>query len=272
MYKAFKIYGNDIETDFDADLYSEFYNSGEELYNDFKNEIEKNLDNFRNADGTLDGKQLTAEWFPLIKADVFISHSHKDIDTALLIAGLLFKLQGIKCFIDSCIWGYADDLLRIIDNEYCLKPSGSYSYEKRNYSTSHVHMMLSIALTKMIYNTECLLFLNTPNSIYPRDSIPGTKKEDETLSPWIHTEIEMTKLVQSRNAEEHRSIIKSHSVLDEAVSIRHSADTSNMEQITYQQLYNWVKQEYNDKYSALNKLYTINIKKNPNVVYGAARR
>lgn len=56
MYKAFKIYGNDIETDFDADLYSEFYNSGGELYNGFKNEIEKNLDNFRNADGTLDGK------------------------------------------------------------------------------------------------------------------------------------------------------------------------------------------------------------------------
>lgn len=271
MYKAFKVYGNDIETDLPNDLNEECYSSGMELYNDFKNEIEKNLDNFKNPDGSLDGKQLTEEWFPLIKADVFISHSHKDINTAILIAGLLYKVHGIKCFIDSCIWGYADDLLRIIDNEFCLKPSGSYSYEKRNYSTSHVHMMLSIALTKMIYNTECLVFLNTPNSIYPSDSIPGEKTEDETLSPWIHTEIEMTKLVQARSADEHRSILKSHSVLDEAVSIRHSADTSNMETLTYKQLYSWLGEDYKDKFDALNNLYTIN-NKSPNVVYGSIRR
>lgn len=271
MYKAFKINGNDIETDLSDELYNEFYSAGEELYSDFKNEIEKNLENFKNADGALDGKKLTAEWFPLIKSDVFISHSHKDIDTVLLIAGFLYKTQGVKSFIDSCIWGYADDLLHIIDDEYCLKPSGSYSYEKRNYSTSHVHMMLTIALTKMIYNTECLLFLNTPNSIYPKDTIPGEKKEDETLSPWIHTEIEMTKLVQYRSAEEHRIIQKSYSVLDEAMAIRHSADTSNMELLHYDQLYTWATKKYKDKFEALDSLYTIN-NKSPHVVYGSVRR
>lgn len=229
MYKAFKINGNDIETDLSDESYNEFYSAGEELYSDFKNEIEKNLENFKNADGVLDGKKLTAEWFPLIKSNVFISHSHKDIDTVLLIAGFLYKTQGVKSFIDSCIWGYAGDLLHIIDDEYCLKPSGSYSYEKRNYSTSHVHMMLTIALTKMIYNTECILFLNTPNSIYPKDTILGEKKEAETLSPWIYTEIEMTKLVNKRAPKEHRNFQKTFSVAREDLQMLQRGDTFHME-------------------------------------------
>jgi len=258
MYKAFKIFGNDIETDLNEDLYSEFYNSGIKLYNKFKSEIEKNLNTFRNVDGTLDGTQLTAEWFPLIKADVFISHSHKDINTAILIAGLLYKKHGIKCFIDSCIWGYADDLLRIIDNEFCLKPSGSYSYEKRNYSTSHVHMMLSIALTKMINNTECLFFLNTPNSIYPKDTIPGHgRDEDQTLSPWIHAEIEMTKLIKKKNAREHRNFQKAFSEESESLLMLHSVDTSHMEKLTFDELYNWANKSYDNKFEALDNLYEI---------------
>ena len=255
MYKAFKINGNTTNVDCNSQENIEYLLAGKQLYNQFKKNIEENLNMFRNKDGSLNGSKLTSEWFPLMNADIFISHSHKDIDMALLIAGLLYKTQGIKCFIDSCIWGYADDLLRIIDNEFCLKPGGSYSYEKRNYSTSHVHMMLSIALTKMIYNTECLFFLNTPNSIYPKDSIPGVRKVDETLSPWIHTEIEMTKLVNKRNTKEHRNFQKSFSVAREDFQMHHSGDTSHMEKLTFGELYKWAKKTYNNKFEALDNLY-----------------
>ena len=271
MYKAFKINGNNIIDDSNSQEYTEYLSAGKHLYHRFKKNIEENLSAFRKADGTLNGRKLTSEWFPLINADVFISHSHKDINTALLLSGFLYKKQNLLCFIDSCVWGYADVLLKSIDNEYCRKNNGSYSYEKRNFSTSHVHMMLSIALTKMIYNTECLLFLNTPNSICPKDVIPDNLNEDETLSPWIHTEIEMTKLVQSRSPEEHRIFQKSFCVLDEGLAIKQPADTSNMELLKYEKLYSWADRKYKDKFDALNNLYTIN-KKKPNVVYGSIRR
>ena len=46
----------------------------------------------------------------------------------------------------------SNDLLRRIDENYCRHSNGiSFDYNKRNYSTSHVHMMLSIALSKMLF-------------------------------------------------------------------------------------------------------------------------
>lgn len=258
MYKAFKLFGNNIVNDYDDEELKKYKTAGESLYKKYQCEIKTNLKKFQKPNGELDGKKMTAEWFPIVNADIFISHSHKDLETVLLLSGFLYLELGIECFIDSCIWGYADDLLRAIDNDYCLKPSGCYSYEKRNFSTSHVHMMLSIAITKMIYNTECLLFLNTPNSIYPKDVIPGESLEEETLSPWIHTELEMTKLIQKRSVSEHRSIQKAFSEAKEDLKLLHSADTSHMEEIKYDQLYNWAGLSFSNKFEALNYLYQIN--------------
>ena len=54
-----------------------------------------------------------------------------------------------------------------------------YDYNKRNYSTSHVHMMLSTALTMMMDEAECVIFLNTPNALSTKDIVHKTE------SPWI---------------------------------------------------------------------------------------
>lgn len=67
MYKAFKINGNNI---FDGCDSQEYLLAGKHLYHRFKKCIEENLNAFRNTDGTLNGKKLTSEWFPLINADV----------------------------------------------------------------------------------------------------------------------------------------------------------------------------------------------------------
>ena len=79
------------------------------------------INSFIDDDGFLDGSKMQANWFPQIKADVFISHSHKDRELALTLAGWLRETFGLTAFIDSCVWGYANDLLKMIDNKYCYQ-------------------------------------------------------------------------------------------------------------------------------------------------------
>ena len=78
-----------------------------------------------------------------------------------------------------------------------------YSYEKGNGSTSHVHMMLSMALAKMIDRTECLFFVNTPSSILLSDTIGDTC----TLSPWIYAELQMTEIIRHKELKEYRQAV-----------------------------------------------------------------
>ena len=197
--------------------------------------IERKIKSFIDDDGFLDGSKMQDNWFPQIKADVFISHSHKDKDLALALAGWLKENLGLTAFIDSCVWGYSNDLLKLIDNRYCRNEyRRTYDYEKRNSSTSHVHMMLSVALTQMIDNTECLFFLNTPNSITPDTII------NQTESPWIYSEIATSQLIRKKKLEEYRQV-----ALMESWS---SLDSSN---------YKYPQYSENLRVHALDKLYEL---------------
>ena len=102
---------------------------------------------FIGLDGIIDGTKLQENWFPTKqKFDVFLSHSHNDEKLAILFAGFLKEKLDLDTFIDSCLWRYSNDLLKELDKKYCKYSDGvSYDYNKRNYSSSHVHMMLSIA-------------------------------------------------------------------------------------------------------------------------------
>lgn len=60
--------------------------------------------------------------------------------------------------------------------------------------------MLSVALSRMIDRCECIIFINTPHSISSREYIEG----DITDSPWIYSEIAMTRLIEKRSPEVHR--------------------------------------------------------------------
>ena len=141
----------------------------------------------------LDGSRIVDTFFPNVKADIFISHSHKDVETAKEFAKIIYVKTGLKSFIDSEVWIYADDLLNDIDFDYCLKANGSYSYEKRNISTSYVHMMLNTALLNMLDRCECLFFLSTPNSFNKEQEIKNT-----TFSPWIYSELSMANAIEKR--------------------------------------------------------------------------
>lgn len=150
MFSKFKL--NDI-------VYSDFkeYESlGKEYYTKIQTDIQSSLKEFIGIDGVIDGTKLQESWFPTRqKFSVFLSHSHADEKLAVSIAGFLKKELNLNTFIDSCLWGYSNDLLREIDEKYCRHSNGtSFDYDKRNYSTSHVHMMLSIALSRMIDKCE----------------------------------------------------------------------------------------------------------------------
>lgn len=157
-----------------------------------KSKFRKGLEYFKDKDA-IDGTKLSDEWFPKVDAHVFISHSHRDEIESLKFASWLKVNFGITSFIDSSVWGYCDTLLKKIDNEYCLNPGGeTYCYDKRNGSTSHVHMMLACALLEVMNNTECIFFLNTPNSLSVNSSV------NKTLSPWIYFELSAIKNIRIR--------------------------------------------------------------------------
>jgi hypothetical protein len=248
MYKAFNVQGMRFQT-------NKYKFIGEEIYNGVKGEIHKVIKTFT-RNGKLNAEVITANWFPEISADIFISHSHKDFDDVLSIAGWLHDKFGIISFIDSCVWGYSSELLKLIDNVYCYNHlTKLYDYNKRNLSTSHVYMMLSVALSKMIYNTEALFFYNTPNSITPNEVIDDS---DKTLSPWIYSEIAMTNLVERRTPKEHRQLIKSMVESREDFSgleVSYNIDISALSIIDLDFFNEWRKKGFSNKYDALDYLY-----------------
>lgn len=272
MYKGFELSMKSLtfpDVDFD-----EFLNSGKKRYKSIKKTVEDKINSFVLEDGKLDGTKMQANWFPRIDADIFISHSHDDEDLAIVLSEWLYREFGLSVFIDSLVWGYGDELLKLIDNEYCLNSSKkTYSYTKRNYSTSHVHMMLSTALTKMIDKSECVFFLNTPNSITPDEVIARTK------SPWIYSEIEMTALIRQKSIDEHRlkktvlfAMFNRRIALEKAFKIEYALNTDHLIKINpkileeWEDSWNFKGERYNPNYTehALDCLYKIISNKNKN--------
>ena len=115
----------------------EYYvNEGISIFQDHQEKVLTSLHAFMGEDGILNGTQLQESWFPLVEADLFLSHSHRDETLALALSGWLYDELGIKAFIDSSIWGNANDLLKMVDEQYCIASTGFYDYTMRNQSTA----------------------------------------------------------------------------------------------------------------------------------------
>lgn len=156
--------------------------------------------------GTIDGTSLIDSYFPTFHKDVFLSYSHDDQDVAYMVAGLLTGCFGLKVFMDSMFWGSADALLQEIDDEYCSQEkSNTYSYWKRNLSTSHVHAMLTSAIMRAMDQAEAVIFLNTPHSAPSiGDAIAHGGYGDYTMSPWIYEEMLLTTVLREVDWREYR--------------------------------------------------------------------
>lgn len=164
---------------------NQYVDERELIYHSHQQVIRKSLKEYIVESETLDGNKIMRDCFPQIDdANVFISHSHADKDIAIQLANIIYLNLGVKSFIDSMVWDYADELLKEIDNTYCMQDDGYYSYSNRNRTTSYVHMMLAISLTQMMDKCDCIIFIDTPNSL--NQKILG---ETTTFSPWIFHEL-----------------------------------------------------------------------------------
>lgn len=158
----------------------------EEAGKNIKNKINDFLHDERK--GCLCADKIMEDWFPQVNADVFISHSHSDKELALSLAEWLYHVIGVESFIDSCVWGYFSDLSKKLDDEL----------DDVSYVSTHVHSMLTTSLVRMIDKCECIIFLNTPNSLQYE------KGKEGTFSPWIYTEITATSLLRTNIPERKR--------------------------------------------------------------------
>lgn len=227
MFASFKM---DLPC-FSGSEFERLYSIGKQSLESQKISVKESLDKYISAKGTIRADELEADWFPLIKVNVFLSHSHKDEKQVIAFAGYLKEL-GISSFVDSCVWGYANDLIKQIDDEYCvqsIKPSGGhiYDYDKRNYSTAHVHMLLNGALLKMLDKTECLIFLDTPNSLKTEEISNGV-----TNSCWIYSELLMSGSIEKK-APIRKGVYKLYESFDYSeLSVDYNVDISHFKKLS----------------------------------------
>lgn len=233
MYKGFNLENIseiDLRIETNKNKSFEEYN-----YSNFK-EIEKNLKNFiLNGDG-IKAAEIQNDWFPNIKADIFISHSHKDEELATKLGNWLFNNFGLKSFIDSTVWKYSRDLLnKIISNNnnyiHKINPDGvTYKYKETLNMSSHIDMILSTSLIKMINNCECLFFLNTPNSINETDAI-----ENKTYSQWIYLETYISSIIDKKEPSRY-----SKESTDFSDTIKYHANIEHLYKLTHVELKEWL--------------------------------
>lgn len=226
---------------------------GNIIFNQNKSDIETFIKNNIFKNGAIDGTKLQEEWFPQINADIFLSHSHKDEELAKSFAGWIKENFELNVFIDSCVWGYGYDLLKEINNQYNVTNKNefnvTYDYDQVIYAASHINIMMSTALSKMIDKTKCIIFLNTPNSINEKELV------SKTYSPWIYHEIATTKLIMN-----NKMVLKKYaeSVDYKNLRISHNLELDHLIELDSDTLDSWYKTWL------LKKIESIINKKNPN--------
>lgn len=212
MYASYQLQGLAFETP------DQYLDRGRKLESENSQLARKHLDSFISPDGVISASTMMEEWFPISTAQVFISHSRADKDLALTLAGWLKDTFEIVSFVDSCMWGHSNKLLRQLDNAHSKTGPSTYSYERSTIMAGHVHLMLSTALTQMMDQCECIFFLNTGHSskTVSVNEMAESSEEHVTQSPWLFHEISMMQLLRRRKKEDHRPQQTSFSIKKEA--------------------------------------------------------
>ena len=261
MYTSFNLSAgnNDLDKLFKNNR-AYYFQRGKQLLERNTIGLEKSLNDYIVERDLLDGATMEDDWFPSINADIFLSHSHKDEELVIALAGWLDEKCGVKAFVDSCVWGYSDKLLKKLDDKYCRKSSSeTYDYQTRNVTTSHVHMMLNSALAKMMDKTECLFFINTNNAI----NVKSYFNDSRTYSPWIYSEVNLSHIIRKKSKDEHRMSIITESMSDVIkhsynLQIAHRVSLEHMTPISCKELESWANrvQGHNLPYP-LDSLYAL---------------
>ncbi len=266
MYRAFNVQIKPEEVDVLLQKTRGRYTSFGDISIIQQSDITESLKSLLSPKKRIDVDKLKNDWFPEIDAQVFISHSHMDIALVEKIEKWLFLNFGIKSFVDSKVWGYANDLLKKIDNIYSFNSEDDngilYDYEKRNNSTAHVHMILATALLKMIDKIDYIFFLNTPNSLL------SDTMEDATYSPWIYYELLLFQYIRQKQKpvygiESAQGEMLQSYTESKNLEFKYDVDLSELDILNYNHLAKWMTANENLKlHSALEYLDILVPRKN----------
>lgn len=265
MYKGFIIedfdenYVSNSTMSFETVFTEGLYPLSESDYlatNDFERGFErfiltsKNLSN----DVILDGNKMIETYFPNVNADIFISHSHKDINKAKEFAKEIYRRTGLVSFIDSLAWENVDNLF--------------ISTHKDKVPDKYAYMMLNTALLNMIDKCECLFFLNTPNSF--------NNESNSTFSPWIYSELSMANVIEKKipkrilKCNQHliEQSMESMTFSSKNLKITLKPKVDKLSKCKYETIKTWLDCcEKNKKLSNLDELYSaISVKDNRGVL------
>ena len=209
----------------------------------------------------IDGEGTEADWFPQLKKHVFISHSHKDEDAALLMAGMLKDRLGIDAFVDSAAWGCYRELAKSLYEAARRCHANLSSYQEdllRSSATEHAHCMLSKSLIQMMDGCECMFFLDTKASVGLNNI--GTSGYS-TFSPWIYTEIEASRVLRQNKYPRALLKLANESLMyfakDEAprVQVEYPLNLGHLEKLSTQMLSQWIMNAEGKKYQLADDQY-----------------
>lgn len=169
--------------------YEEYIDIGIEHLEQMASLFEKDMFACINAH-TTDQLMIEEDWFPALRVDVYLSHLWTDDGLQLAFVGWLNNTFGLRCMIDSYIWGNVGRLTDEYNSLYSnhrRKANGgeSFDYGSGNRVSNHINSMLHVATIKMMDKAEAVMFLNMDDEMYIY--------ENRTLSrrylPWVYTEI-----------------------------------------------------------------------------------
>lgn len=121
--------------------------------------------------------------------DIFISHSHADIDLAKNLRDDLKSKFNFTSFIDSELWANINDLERRIIIRYDWY---DYYIVRRDLYRAF-DIILSTSLNQALLNSKFFIFIKTDNSI----------KLNRMDSPWLYFENQIAKNIFYKKPEEY---------------------------------------------------------------------
>lgn len=172
------------------------------ILKDIKSEI--NIFDYVHLNGEdveFDGTHLMQAWFPKQNGkNVFISHSHNDIDLVKKFSGYL-QDHEMNPFVDTSIWGSCEKLILDINKKYNGVPDkvDTYYYSKDHLISANIYMLLIRAINNMIDQCDQFIFIESNESI----------NKEHTYSPWIAEELDMQSALKKSNFKkiERRSTV-----------------------------------------------------------------
>ena len=239
MYRAYELkFG---ETVFKPDYYARLKAQARNLFSAYKRQVEENLARYRiDTTSIVDGDAVESKWFPKKKFDVFISHSHRDLEFVGCLALCLRQKCGLEVFVDSLVWGYKDDLVnRLYQPEQLIIRNESEKQALLLGVAAHVDGMLQKSLMEIMDECETLFFLNTPNSVSAKGVV------HKTYSPWLYAELEASKRLRIRipvRRKQFSTTLFESGIEDKKAEfkIEHNADTGHLSKMDGSIFAKWV--------------------------------